>query len=77
MLQEVAAARHVLVMCNGMEMDGYAFCEGINNLKLTFEDRATQSRIGSAVYLIKGAGLRPKQFVGRGDHLSLDICTLG
>lgn len=64
-------------MCNGMEMDGYAFCEGINNLKLTFEDRATQSRIGSAVYLIKGAGLRPKQFLGRGDHLSLDICTLG
>lgn len=64
-------------MCNGMEMDGYAFCEGINNLKLTFEDRVTQSRIGSAVYLIKGAGLRPKQFIGRGDHLSLDICTLG
>ncbi len=30
-LQEVAAARSILIKCGSTEIDGYAFCEGLNS----------------------------------------------
>jgi hypothetical protein len=32
-LQEVAAARHVVIMCGSTEIDGYAFCLGLKSLQ--------------------------------------------
>lgn len=76
-LQEVAAARHVLIMFHSMDIDGYAFCAGLDALNLAFEDKETQRRICSAVYLIKGAGLRPKHVAARPDKFSLNIRPFG
>ncbi|KAK3343936.1 heterokaryon incompatibility protein-domain-containing protein, partial [Lasiosphaeria hispida] len=82
-LQEVAAARHVLIMCRSTEIEGYAFWEGLDALGLTATDPDTQSRICSAGYLIKGAILRPKYATGRSgrsgrsDRFSLGIRPLG
>ncbi|KAH7124484.1 HET domain protein [Dactylonectria macrodidyma] len=76
-LQEVAAARHILIMCRSREIDGYAFCSGLNALNLASEDPDTQSRIRSVAYLIKGAILRPKYATSRSDKFSLHIRPLG
>ncbi|KAF5708940.1 Pfs domain-containing protein [Fusarium globosum] len=76
-LQEVAAARQVLIMCRSAEIDGYAFCTGLNASNLTSQDSNIQSRIRSAAYLIKGAILRPKYATSRSDKFSLDIRPLG
>ncbi|OAA35896.1 HET domain protein [Beauveria brongniartii RCEF 3172] len=75
-LQEVAAARQVLIMCGDCVIDGYAFCTGLQALDITFEDTSTQRRLASAVNLIKSAGLRPKQLNGFSTPFSLNICTL-
>ncbi|KAL7919585.1 heterokaryon incompatibility domain-containing protein [Trichoderma austrokoningii] len=76
-LQEVAAARHVIIMCHLMDIDGYAFCEGLNALNLALEDPETQNLIRSAVYLIKTAVLRPKHASDRADRFSLNTRPLG
>ncbi|PTB38098.1 hypothetical protein M441DRAFT_82310 [Trichoderma asperellum CBS 433.97] len=68
-LQEVAAARHVLIMFHSMEIDGLAFCTGLNALNLAMHDSEVQSRIRSVAYLINGASLS--------DRFSLDIRPLG
>jgi len=64
-------------MGHSMEIDGYAFCSGLNALSLASKDPDTQSRIRSAAYLIRGAILRPKYATSRSDRFSLDICPLG
>ncbi|KAN0114431.1 hypothetical protein V8E51_003975 [Hyaloscypha variabilis] len=77
-LQEVAAARHVLVMCGSMEIDGYAFCLGVELLKRYYDARPDlQGLIGSVTYLIKGAIFRPKHATNWSGRSSLDICPLG
>ncbi|EEU41820.1 uncharacterized protein NECHADRAFT_54101, partial [Fusarium vanettenii 77-13-4] len=76
-LQEVAAARHVLIMCHSTEIDGYAFCFGLQALNLDSEDAHLQSRIRSTIYLIKGAIFRPKATVSHPDRFSLHIRPLG
>ncbi|RYP57198.1 hypothetical protein DL769_009636 [Monosporascus sp. CRB-8-3] len=76
-LQEVAAARHILIMCRSTEIDGYTFCSGLNASKLACQDSDTQSRIRSATYLIKRAIFRPKYATSRSDRFSLDIRPLG
>ncbi|RYP74314.1 hypothetical protein DL770_007624 [Monosporascus sp. CRB-9-2] len=76
-LQEVAAARHILIMCRSAEIDGYAFCSGLNASKLAFQDLDIQSRIRSATYLIKGAIFRPKYATSPSDRFSLNIRPLG
>src|SRR5438874_1311044 len=58
-LQEVAAARHVLIMCGSTEIDGYAFCLGIKSLEeskeLSYKSYPDlQSLIHSVTYLIRG-----------------------
>ncbi|KAM3510449.1 hypothetical protein MY11210_005902 [Beauveria gryllotalpidicola] len=75
-LQEVAAARQVLIMCRDCVIDGYAFCTGLRALNITFEDTTTQRRLASAVNLIQSAGLRPKQLNTLSTPFSLNICTL-
>ncbi|KAH8723853.1 heterokaryon incompatibility protein-domain-containing protein, partial [Phaeosphaeriaceae sp. PMI808] len=59
-LQEVAAARHVLVMCGPTEIDGYAFCLGVDALRGSYEvPTDLQSLIYSVTYLIRRAIFRP------------------
>ncbi|RSL72543.1 hypothetical protein CEP53_001005 [Fusarium sp. AF-6] len=75
-LQEVAAARHVLIMCHSTEIEGHAFCSGLKHLDFS-EAPAVQSRIKSAVYLIKDAVFRPKAVASSSDRFSLGIASLG
>jgi hypothetical protein len=62
-----------------MEIDGYAFCLGVELLKRYYEARPDlQGLIQSVTYLIKGAIFRPKYATSRsGGSSSLDICPLG
>ncbi|KAK2470355.1 hypothetical protein H9L39_17972 [Fusarium oxysporum f. sp. albedinis] len=77
-LQEVAAARHVLIKCGPTEIDGYAFCSGLSALKLSYEtcpDR--EGLIRSVAYLIRDAVFRPRYETSRSSRFSLNIRPLG
>lgn len=76
-LQEVAAARHVVIMSLTTEIDGYAFCSGWNKLQLVTQEPVAQARIHSLAYLIKGAVLRAKHATTCSDMFSLRIRPLG
>ncbi|KAF2193973.1 hypothetical protein K469DRAFT_651037 [Zopfia rhizophila CBS 207.26] len=77
-LQEVAAARHVRIICGPMDIDGYAFCSGLESLKHFYEALPDlQNLIPSVIYLIKGAIFRPDYQTGSSGSVSLDICPLG
>ncbi|EEU35470.1 uncharacterized protein NECHADRAFT_86213 [Fusarium vanettenii 77-13-4] len=77
-LQEVAAARHVLIKCGPIEIDGYAFCSGLSVLNLSYEAHPSlQPLIRSVAYLIRGAAFRPRCATNRSGRFSLDICSLG
>ena len=77
-LQEVAAARHILIMCGSTEIDGYAFFLGVESLKGFYKDLPDlQSLIPSVTYLIRGAIFRPKYATSRSGAATLDICPLG
>ncbi|KUJ13497.1 HET-domain-containing protein [Mollisia scopiformis] len=58
-LQEVAAARHVLITCGSAETDGYAFCSGVSLLDFYNNDLDLQSLVRSVIYLIREAIFRP------------------
>ncbi|KAK3377049.1 heterokaryon incompatibility protein-domain-containing protein [Lasiosphaeria ovina] len=79
-LQEVAAARHVLIKCGPAEIDGYAFCSGLSALSLSYEKRPhLQGLIPPIAYLIRGAVFRPKyegDEISRQDRFSLNIRPL-
>ncbi|KAK4160704.1 ankyrin repeat-containing domain protein [Cladorrhinum sp. PSN259] len=61
-LQEVAAARYVLIKCGHKEIDGYGFCAGLSALRLPYETHPTlQGLIPSIVYLIRGANFRARE----------------
>ncbi|UKZ97029.1 uncharacterized protein TrAFT101_011798 [Trichoderma asperellum] len=64
-------------MFYSMEIDGFAFCTGLNALNLAMHDSEVQSRIRSVACLIKGASLRPKYVAASSDRFSLDIRPLG
>lgn len=77
-LQEIAAARHVLIMCGSKKIDGYVFCLGVDALKDLYEARPDlQGLIRSVTYLIREAIFRPGYSVGISGRSSLDICPLG
>ena len=77
-LQEVAAARHILIKCGSVEIDGFAFSSGLNALNLFNELRADlRAQILSITYLIKAAIFRPKYATSQTDNFSLDIRPLG
>ncbi|TGO33472.1 hypothetical protein BHYA_0244g00090 [Botrytis hyacinthi] len=76
-LQEVAAARHILIMCGLVEIDGYAFCSGLNLGKDSFEAYPKLQRlIRSVIRLMKEANFRPKYAKRSSDNFSLDIRPL-
>ncbi|KAK3339865.1 heterokaryon incompatibility protein-domain-containing protein, partial [Lasiosphaeria hispida] len=77
-LQEVAAARQVLIKCGLAEMDGYAFCSGLSALKLPYEScPGLQSIVYTATYLIRGALFRPRRGPSQSGPFSLQIRPLG
>ncbi|RSM14826.1 hypothetical protein CDV31_005260 [Fusarium ambrosium] len=77
-LQEVAAARHVLIKCGPTEIDGYAFCSGLSALDLSYETSPDlEPLIRSVAYLIRGAVFRSRGATSRSGRFSLDICSLG
>ncbi|KAK4228437.1 hypothetical protein QBC38DRAFT_152558 [Podospora fimiseda] len=72
-LQEVAAARHILIKCGDCEVDGYAFCVGINALT----HLPLPSAIFSVSYLMRGSVFRPRRLEAAvGDRFSLNIGPL-
>ncbi|KAE8324338.1 heterokaryon incompatibility protein-domain-containing protein [Aspergillus sergii] len=59
-LQEVALARDIIVMCGPVEMNGYAFISGLQSLEvLRTAHPKLQGLVQSAYYLIKDAVFRP------------------
>ncbi|GKU10149.1 unnamed protein product, partial [Fusarium langsethiae] len=76
-LQEVAAARHVLIKCGSTEIDGYAFCYGLSTLKLSYDDcKSLQPFIAPVSDFIRGAILRPRHIESQSGRFSLDIHPL-
>ncbi|KAF5716656.1 hypothetical protein FGLOB1_2462 [Fusarium globosum] len=77
-LQEAAAARHILVKCGHTEIDGYAFCSGLRAQSQS--DPYTVFRSPSIAYLMRGAIFRPRYRGSREDwpdRFSLNIRPLG
>ncbi|KAM0369996.1 hypothetical protein ACHAO7_009577 [Fusarium culmorum] len=76
-LQEVAAARHILIKCGLTEIDGYAFCSGLSALKLSYDNfERLRPLVTSVTYLIRGAILRPRHTGPLGGRFSLNIRPL-
>ncbi|ETS82344.1 hypothetical protein PFICI_04220 [Pestalotiopsis fici W106-1] len=81
-IQEVAAAQHVVIMCGATSIDGYAFCVGLQALHKSDKLPDLQEHIGSIVYLIRRSIFR----LGKQNHqasqeesptFSLNIRPLG
>ncbi|KAF5635754.1 ACB 4-hydroxyacetophenone monooxygenase [Fusarium sp. NRRL 52700] len=76
-LQEVAAARHIVVKCGHAEIDGYAFFEGLGVFELPHEDyTGLRLLVLSLAYLAKGAAFRSRCTTRQAGRFSLDICPL-
>jgi hypothetical protein len=75
-LQEVAAARHVVIMCGSTEIDGYAFCLGVKSLQLSYIASPELQTLPSVTYLIAYAGLRSKYTADSPERFSLEIRSL-
>ena len=76
MLQEVAAARHIVIMCGSATIDGYAFCLGVKSLKLSYTASPELQTLPSVIYLIERAGLRSKYTANLPERFSLEIRSL-
>jgi ankyrin repeat protein len=77
-LQEVGAARHVLIMCGSTVIDGYAFCLGLQSLNLSYESCPDlQNLIRSVTYLIRDSIFRPKYATSLSGEVSLGTHPLG
>ncbi|TFB01906.1 hypothetical protein CCMA1212_006340 [Trichoderma ghanense] len=72
-LQEVAAAQHIVMMCGSERIDGYAFCLGFPSL-LPYDD--IPSHIRSVTYLMRGSIFRPSYSINSAGGISLDIRPL-
>ncbi|KAH6701346.1 heterokaryon incompatibility protein-domain-containing protein, partial [Leptodontidium sp. MPI-SDFR-AT-0119] len=75
-LQEVAAARHVVMMCGSSQIDGYAFCLGLKSLSLSYTASPNLQTLPSVVYLMERAGLRSKHTSSLPEMFSLNIRSL-
>jgi hypothetical protein len=75
-LQEVAAARHVVIIYGSTEIDGYAFCLGVKSLELSYMAFPELQTIFSITYLIESAGLRSKHITNLPERFSLEIRSL-
>lgn len=65
-------------MCQHTEIDGLAFCRGLENMNAytSSMDQGKLARIRSTAYLIKAAGLRSKRPTSLSERFSLDIRSL-
>ncbi|KAI1019241.1 hypothetical protein LB503_009165 [Fusarium chuoi] len=73
-LQEVAAAQHVLLICGASQIDGYAFCLGL----APYMDASEGFEFVSSVeYLIRGSIFRPKYTRTDSGLITLGIRSLG
>ncbi|KAH8730409.1 heterokaryon incompatibility protein-domain-containing protein, partial [Phaeosphaeriaceae sp. PMI808] len=70
-LQEMAAARHVSIMCGSTEIDGHAFCSGLDVSNTLLEDTTTP-----VAFLVRGAAFRSRTMSQKQRRFSLDICSL-
>jgi hypothetical protein len=70
-LREVAAARHISLVCGSKAIDGYVSSLGIESLRTDLGDSA-----GLATNLMKGAPFRPRSLSSTKHGISLDICSL-
>lgn len=59
-------------MCGSTEIDGHAFCLGLEFLNTVLEDSMYQ-----VTFLIRGAIFRSRNLSRKQGRLSLDICSLG
>ncbi|RYP56088.1 hypothetical protein DL771_012151 [Monosporascus sp. 5C6A] len=76
-LQEVAAARHILIKCGLSEIDGYAFYLGVNALNLSYNTCPDlQGLIPPITYLIQGAIFRHRHQMSQSGRFSLCIRPL-
>jgi len=77
-LQEIAAARQILVVSGSAEVDGHAFCTGLEFLTGLPGSRIyLQGPTCSVVSLMKGAVFRPRHTRDLLETSSLNICPLG
>lgn len=79
MLQEVAAARHIVVSCGTSEIDGYVFGSGLTVLKRhPIVHLNSRPLIDRVIYLMGGAIFRPKTMsVDSLGRAALNIAPLG
>ncbi|KAK5630287.1 hypothetical protein RRF57_006002 [Xylaria bambusicola] len=75
-LQEISAARQILIMTWGNEIEGYALFLGLKAINFAFKDHGTQILVRSVTYLLEGLVFRPKYVRPRMDRFSLDIAPL-
>ncbi|KAM0417158.1 hypothetical protein ACHAPT_012866 [Fusarium lateritium] len=76
-LQEVAAARHVLIKCGPTEIDGHAFCSGLSALELSYAASPDLQALARPVmYLIRGAIFRSRSAPSQSPRFTLDISPL-
>ncbi|THV52588.1 hypothetical protein BGAL_0075g00340 [Botrytis galanthina] len=75
-LQEVAAAQHVVIVCGSMTIAGSAFCVGVKSLELSYTDFPELQTLPSVIDLIERAGLRPKFKANSREKFSLNIRSL-
>ncbi|KAF5530822.1 het-domain-containing protein [Fusarium phyllophilum] len=73
-LQEVAAAQHVLLVCGAFQIDGYAFCLGLAPYMDACEGFES---VSSVEYLIRGSIFRPKYTKTDSGLITLGIRSLG
>lgn len=75
-LQEVAAARHVVMMCGSTELDGHAFCMGVLPLELPYSAIPKLQSLPSLIKLMEGACIRTKYTSRSPEEFSLDVNRL-
>lgn len=76
MLQEVAAARNIVIMCGSTIIDGHIFCLGVKSLKISPSASPELHTLPSVIRLIERAGFRPKLTANLSERFSLDIRSL-
>ncbi|KAK0716078.1 heterokaryon incompatibility protein-domain-containing protein, partial [Lasiosphaeris hirsuta] len=75
-LQEVSAARSVLIKCGSAEVDGFAFCRGLELLSSILPELRGRG-LPPTIPLIRGANFRSKQISMSTERFSLNLSPLG
>jgi hypothetical protein len=72
-LQEAAAARHIRVLCGSKDLDGFAFCTGLQKLST----QAQELNLHPVTHLVKRATFRSIHATDNAGRASLNIFQLG